>query len=106
MAVSPSVVCLNTSRHRLYKLSHSTSMPNLTTGYSTVTWGEVVFFSKKKKKKKKKEIGIHSMQGWTASTRHGVTTKRDPKRSKHTGKLFWKNPQLIGLPVNSRLKAI
>ena len=78
-------------------------MPNLTTGYSTVTWVEVVFFPKKKKKK---EIGIHSMQGWTASARHGVTTKRDPKRSKHTGKLFRKNPQLIGLPVNSRLKAI
>ena len=53
MAVSPSVVCLNTSRHRLYKLSQSTSMPNLTTGYSTVTWVEVVFFSKKKKKRKK-----------------------------------------------------
>ena len=79
-------------------------MPNLTTGYSTVTCVEFFFFPKKKKKKK--EIGIHSMQGWTASTRHGVTTKRDPKRSKHTGKLFRKNPQLIGLPVNSRLKAI
>ena len=25
-------------------------------------------------------IGIHSMQGWTATTRHGVTRKRSPKK--------------------------
>ena len=28
--------------------------------------------------------GIHSMQGWTATTRHGVTRKRGTKRLKHT----------------------
>ena len=30
-------------------------------------------------------IGIHSMQGWTATTRHGLTRKRTTKRLKHTG---------------------
>ena len=39
-------------------------------------------------------IGIHSMQGWTATTRHGVTRKRNTKRLKHTGNLFRKNLQL------------
>ena len=40
-------------------------------------------------------IGIHSMmQGWTATTRHGVTRKRSTKRLKHTGNLFRKNLQL------------
>ena len=42
-------------------------------------------------------IGIHSMQGWTATTRHGVTRKRSTKRLKHTGSLFRKNLQLIGV---------
>ena len=32
-------------------------------------------------------IGIHSMQGWTATTWHQVTRKRR-KRLKHTGNLF------------------
>ena len=30
-------------------------------------------------------IGIHSMKGWTATTRHGVTRKRNTKRLRHTG---------------------
>ena len=39
-------------------------------------------------------IGIHSMQGWTATTRHGVTRKISSKRLRHTGNLFRKNLQL------------
>ena len=39
-------------------------------------------------------IGIHSMQGWTATTRYGVTRKRSTKRLQHTGNLFRKNLQL------------
>ena len=39
-------------------------------------------------------IGIHSMQGWTATTRHGVTRKRSTKRLERTGNLFRKNLQL------------
>ena len=39
-------------------------------------------------------IGIHSMQGWTTTTRHGVTTKKSTKRLKHTGNLFGKDLQL------------
>ena len=35
MLASATVVCLNTSRHRLYKFFHSTGMPKLTTGYGT-----------------------------------------------------------------------
>ena len=42
-------------------------------------------------------IGIHSMQGWTATTRHGVTRERSKKRLKHTRNLFRKNPQLKGV---------
>ena len=42
-------------------------------------------------------IGIHSMQGWTATTRHEVTRKRSTKRLKDTGNLFTKNVQLIGV---------
>ena len=41
-------------------------------------------------------IGIHSMQGWTATKRNGVTSKRSTKRLKPTGNLFRKNLQLIG----------
>ena len=38
-------------------------------------------------------IGIHFMQGWTATTRHGVTRKRSTKRLKHTGNLrIFENP--------------
>ena len=45
------------------------------------------------------------MQGWTATTRHGVTTiERSTKRLKHTGNLFRTNLQLK-VSVNSRLKA-
>ena len=43
------------------------------------------------------------MQGWTATTRHGVTQKEAQKRLEHTGNLFTKNLQLI-VSVNSRLK--
>ena len=39
-------------------------------------------------------IGIHFMQGWTATTRHEVTRKRNTKRLRHTGNLFRKNLQL------------
>ena len=39
-------------------------------------------------------IGIHSIKGRTATTRHGVTRKRSTKRLKHTGNLFRKNLQL------------
>ena len=39
-------------------------------------------------------IEIHSMQGWTAATRHGVTRKRSTKRLNQTGNLFRKNLQL------------
>ena len=37
------------------------------------------------------KIGIHSIQGWTAITRHGVTRQRSTKRLKHIGNLFRKN---------------
>ena len=43
------------------------------------------------------KIGIHSMQGWTATTRYGVTRKRTTKRLKHTGNLFRKTPQPTGV---------
>ena len=48
-------------------------------------------------------IGIHSMQGRTATTRHEST-----KRSRHTGNLFIKKLQLNSqkMSVNSRPKAI
>ena len=42
-------------------------------------------------------IGIHSMQGWTATTRHGVTRKRSTKRLRDTGNFFWKNTHSIGV---------
>ena len=38
-----------------------------------------------------------SMQGWTATTRHGVTRKRSTKRLKHIKNLFRKNLQLKGV---------
>ena len=41
--------------------------------------------------------GIHSMQGWTATKRHGVTKKRSTKRLKHTRSLFRKKSQLKGV---------
>ena len=50
------------------------------------------------------KIGIHFMQDWTATTRHGVTRKRSARRLKHTGNLFKKNLQLK-VSVNSRLRA-
>ena len=43
------------------------------------------------------KFGIHSMQGWTANTRHRVTRKRNTKTLKHPGNLFRKNLQLVGV---------
>ena len=39
-------------------------------------------------------VRIHSIQGLTATTRHGVTNKRNTKRLRQTGNLFRKNLQL------------
>ena len=39
-------------------------------------------------------IGIHPMQGWTATTRYGVTRKKAQKRLQGTENLFRKNLQL------------
>ena len=50
-------------------------------------------------------IEIYSIQGWTATARHGVTRKRSRKTLKHTKNRFRKNPQLIGV-CNSRHKAM
>ena len=36
-------------------------------------------------------IGIHSMQGYTATTRHGVTREKAQKRLQDTERLFRKN---------------
>ena len=42
------------------------------------------------------------MQGWTATTRHGVTRKRSTKRLKHTGNLFTKNLNISSGPGRSK----
>ena len=39
-------------------------------------------------------IGIHPMQGWTATTRHGVTRKEAQKGLQDTENLFRKKLQL------------
>ena len=39
-------------------------------------------------------VQIHSRQGWTATTRHGLTRKTSTKRLEHAGNLFRKNLQL------------
>ena len=39
-------------------------------------------------------IGINPMQGWTASTRHGVTRKKSTTKLQDTKNLFRKNLQL------------
>ena len=44
-----------------------------------------------------KNNGIHSIQGWTATTRHEVTRKRSTKRLKDTRNLVRKNPQSIAV---------
>ena len=36
-------------------------------------------------------IGIHFMQGWTATTRHGVTRKKTTKRLRHRATSYEKN---------------
>ena len=41
-------------------------------------------------------IGFHSMQGWTATTKHGVKEKEE-KDGKHIGKLFRKSPKEEGV---------
>ena len=45
------------------------------------------------------EIGVHSMQGWTAITRHRVTRKKSTKRLEQTKNLFKKNLQLKGVLI-------
>ena len=42
-------------------------------------------------------IWIQCIQGWTVTTRHGVTRKRNKKRLKHTVNLLRTNLQLIGV---------
>ena len=42
MSLSTTVVCLNTSKHRLYKRFHGTSMPKLTTGYDVAAVGAII----------------------------------------------------------------
>ena len=42
-------------------------------------------------------IWIYSMQGRTGTTRHAVARKKSTKSLKHTGNLFRKNLQLIGV---------
>ena len=42
-------------------------------------------------------IGVHSMQGWAATTRHGVARKWSTKRLKHTENHFGKNLQSISV---------
>ena len=49
-------------------------------------------------------IVIRPMQGWTATTKHGVTGKRSTTRLRHIGNLFRTNLQLKD-SVNSGLKA-
>ena len=39
-------------------------------------------------------IGIHSMQGWTATTRRGIIRKRNTKELRHKWNLYRKNAQL------------
>ena len=39
-------------------------------------------------------IGIHPMQGWTATMKHGITRKKAQKRLQGTENLFRKNLQL------------
>ena len=43
------------------------------------------------------KIGIHSIQDWTTTSRHGVARKRSTKRLKHTENLFRKDLQLISV---------
>ena len=45
----------------------------------------------------KRIIGIHSMQGGTATMRHGVRRKGSTKRLKQAGNLFRKNLNLKGV---------
>ena len=47
--------------------------------------------------------GIHSMQDWTATMRHGVTGKRNTRRLKDTGKLLRKQLHIQKVSVNFRL---
>ena len=51
----------------------------------------------KKNKRNLFLIGIYSMEDGNATTRHEVTRKRSTKRLKHTGNLFTRNLQLIGV---------
>ena len=42
-------------------------------------------------------IGIDSMQGWTTTTKHGVTRKRSTKRLKYAWNIFGKKQQTKGV---------
>ena len=42
-------------------------------------------------------IGIHIMQSWTATTKHGVTRKRSTKELKLTNNPFGESLQLKGV---------
>ena len=55
------------------------------TAYKTISVTYLTFFFL---------IGIHSMQGWTAATRHCVTRKKSTKRLKAYRNLFRKSLQL------------
>ena len=49
-------------------------------------------------------VGIHSMQGWTATTRHGFTRKKITKRLKHIQEICLERTYSQKVSVNSRLK--
>ena len=57
--------------------------------FSVVPVGKVIWG--KKCDKRLFLIEIHSMQGWTATMRHGVTRKEPQKRLQDTENLFRKN---------------
>ena len=54
-----------------------------------------------------KKIGVHfPMQDWTATTRHGVTRKRNTKRLRHIGNLFRKNLHFCENRISLSLSSI
>ena len=50
--------------------------------------------------------GINSTQGWTATTRHGITRKKIRKRLNHTGNLFRRNVHLKGIYIIGQRKLL
>ena len=75
-------VILNNSGSKQYKMNLSVNIQ--ANGWSNRKLVIFLFFL----------IGIHSMQGWTATTRHGVTRKKAQKRLQDKENLFGKNLQL------------